>query len=255
MSLGSPLSLTRERALYWLDRWDRQQEYYMPDREERFAVIADVLAERLGRPDPLVVDLGIGPGSLAVRLLERFPQATVVGIDADPLLRGLADLAYGSDRLRTVAGDLREAGWFAALGLDRAPDAFVSTTALHWMDKGPLRALLARCGAEIAPGGVFVNGDHLYESPELDALARALTARRKRRAGVDRPEDWEAWWRAVDAAPELADLVAERAGGFAHTVDDKPTVHDYVASLREAGFAEAGTVWQVGDDRVVVGLS
>jgi hypothetical protein len=33
--------LTRERALYWLERWDRQQEYYMPDREERFAVVAE----------------------------------------------------------------------------------------------------------------------------------------------------------------------------------------------------------------------
>jgi SAM-dependent methyltransferase len=246
--------LTRDRALYWLARWDRQQEYYMPDREERFAVIADVLEERLTRPDPLIVDLGSGPGSLAVRLLERLPQARVVGIDADPLLRGLADLAHGSDRLRTVAGDLRAADWFAALELDRAPDAFVSTTALHWMDKAPLRELIARCGAEIAPGGVFVNGDHLYESPQLDGLARALTTRRKRRAGAERPEDWATWWQAVEAAPELAELVAERAGGFAHTVGDKPTVHDYLAFLREAGFAEAGTVWQVGDDRVVVGL-
>lgn len=88
--------LTRERALYWLERWDRQQEHYMPDREERFAVIADVVEELVARPDPLIVDLGIGPGSLAVRLLDRIPAATVVGVDADPLLRGLADLAHGS---------------------------------------------------------------------------------------------------------------------------------------------------------------
>jgi SAM-dependent methyltransferase len=249
--------LDRERALYWLDRWDRQQEYYMPDREERFAVIADVVQELVERPDPLVVDLGIGPGSLAVRLLERIPGATIVGIDADPLLRGLADLAHGSDRLRTVAGDLREDTWFATLGLERAPDAFVSTTALHWMNRGPLRTLIARCGTELAPGGVFVDGDHLYEgpaAPRLDALARRLTLRRGERNGNPREEDWEAWWRAVDAAPELADLVAARAGGFAHTVDDKPTVHDYVAFLREGGFAEAGHVWQVGDDRIVVGV-
>ncbi|AEA22355.1 class I SAM-dependent methyltransferase [Pseudonocardia benzenivorans] len=248
---------TRDRARYWLDRWDRQQEHYMPDREERFAVIADVVEEVVRRPDPLIVDLGTGPGSLAVRLLERLPGARVVGIDADPLLRGLADLAHGSDRLRTVAGDLREDTWFAALGLDRAPDAFVSTTALHWMNRGPLRALISRCGAELAPGGVFVDGDHLYEgpvAPRLDALARSLTARRAVRTGTDRPEDWQTWWRAVDEAPELADLVKARAGGFAHVVDDRPTVHDYLTFLLEAGFAEAGTVWQVGDDRVIVGI-
>ena len=48
--------------------------------------------------------------------------------------------------------------------------------------------------------------------------------------------------------------VQARAGGFDHTVSDKPTVHDYLAFLREAGFVEAGTVWQVGDDRVLVGI-
>jgi len=249
--------LTPERARYWLERWDRQQEYYMPDREERFAVIADVVEELADRPDPLIVDLGIGPGSLAIRLLERIPAATVVGVDADPLLRGLADRAYGSDRLRTVAADLRGDSWFEALELERAPDAFVSTTALHWMNRVPLRRLIARCGAELEPGGIFVDGDHLYEGAagaRLDDLTRHLTARRARRAGIDRDEDWEAWWRAVDAAPELADLVEERSGGFGHTVTDRPTVHDYLDFLRAGGFTEAGQVWQVGDDRIIVGI-
>ncbi|MBK1787199.1 methyltransferase domain-containing protein [Prauserella sp. ASG 168] len=249
--------LSAERALYWLERWDRQQEYYMPDREERFAVVGDVLDEQLGRPDPLIVDLGVGPGSLAVRLLDRFPGATVVGVDADPLLIGLAEAAYGCERFRTVFADLREDGWYAELGLGRAPDAFVSTTALHWMNRLPLRDLLATCGQVLGSGGVFVNGDHLYEGaegPGLDALTRALTKRRAARAGVVRDEDWAAWWQAVESAPELADLVTARAGGFEHTVTDKPTVHDYVAFLREGGFAEAGTVWQVGDDRIIAGI-
>ncbi|MFE3171129.1 class I SAM-dependent methyltransferase [Amycolatopsis sp. NPDC059090] len=249
--------LTEDRARYWLDRWDRQQEHYLPDREERFAVLGDVLDELIPRSDPLIVDLGVGPGSLATRLLARFPGARVVGVDADPLLLGLADLAYGSARFRTVTADLRQRGWYEALGLDRAPDAFVSTTALHWMNRLPLRDLLAVCGEVLAPGGVFVNGDHLYEGdagPRLDTLNRALTQRRAVRAGIARNEDWAAWWQAVEAAPELAGLVAERDGGFAHEVTDRPSVHDYLAFLREAGFAEAGTVWQVGDDRIVVGI-
>lgn len=229
----------------------------MPDREERFAVIGDVLAELLGRPDPLIVDLGVGPGSLARRLLDRFPAASVVGVDADPLLLRLADLAYGSERFRTVSADLRRRDWYAALELDRVPDAFVSTTALHWMDRLPLRRMIAACGEAVATDGVFVNGDHVYEGrtgPRLDGLSRALTTRRATRAGVQRDEDWSAWWRAVEAAPELADLVSARDGGFDHTVTDLPSVHDHLSFLREAGFAEAGVVWQVGDDRVMVGI-
>lgn len=247
----------KEAALYWLDRWDRQQEYYMPDREERFAVIGDVIEELVDRPDPLIVDLGAGPGSLAKRLLDRFPKARVVGVDADHLMLGLAERAYGDDRFRTVYADLRDESWFDRLGLDRAPDAFVSTTALHWMNRPPLRGLLRTCGAAVAPGGIFVNGDHLYEGPSgarLDELTRALTTRRARRAGVRRTEDWAAWWAAVENAPELADLVRARAGGFTHTVDDRPTVYDYLDFLRDGGFAEAGIVWQVGDDRIIAAI-
>ena len=59
----------------------------------------------------------------------------------------------------------------------------------------------------------------------------------------------------MDAAPELTALVARRAGGFAHEVTDKPSVHDYLDYLREAGFGAAGTAWQIGDDRVIVGIA
>jgi SAM-dependent methyltransferase len=247
--------LTTERARYWLQRWDRQQESYLTDREERFAVIADVVEAAAGRPDPLVVDLGVGPGSLAVRLLERMPLARVVGIDADPLLLGLARAGNAGRRgLRLVDHDLREPGWVDALALERAPDAFVSTTALHWLTREQLVAVYAECASVLRPGGLLVNGDQLGEGaarPRLDALTRVV-GRRRAVCAAD-VEDWTAWWRAVQDAPELAELVAARGpDGVAHHVEDVPTVHDHVSALRAAGFVEAGTVWQHGDDRVLV---
>lgn len=249
--------LDMSRARYWIDRWDRQQEHYMPDREQRFEVIGDVLTELVGRMDPLIVDLGVGPGTLSDRLLTRMRAATIVGVDVDPLLLTLAEMSLGSPRFRTVNADLREPDWLDRLQLHRAPDAFVSTTALHWMNREPLRALIGTCAAALAPGGLFVNGDHLYEGAtgsRLDALGRAMTARRAERVGTASSEDWEAWWAAVDRAPELADLVCLRDGGSAHTVHDRPTVHDYIAFAYDAGLAEAGIVWQYGDDRVLVGI-
>ncbi|MDN5745958.1 MAG: class I SAM-dependent methyltransferase [Nocardioidaceae bacterium] len=249
---------TRAEAEAWLERWDRQQEYYIPDREQRFAVLIDVVAEAVERPDPLVVDLGTGPGSLAHRLLEQIPQARVVGVDADPLLVRLGTLARPDERIRTVLADLREPGWYDALGLDRAPDAYVSSTALHWMDRTPLHDLIATCAKTIAPGGVFADADHLYEGRQptaLDELGKALTRRRIERTGVLAGETWQGWWAAVEGASELDDLVAERAGGFDHTVTDRPTVHDYLAFLTEGGFRSAGVVWQYGDDRVIAGLA
>src|SRR5205823_13275463 len=126
--------LGRAAAREWIRRWDLQQEDSLPDREDRFTALIDAVEEGTGRPDPLVLDLGCGPGSLSVRLLDRIPAATVVAVDADPLLLTLGRAAYGERaRLRFADCDLRAPGWAAALGLDRLADAAVSTTALHWL--------------------------------------------------------------------------------------------------------------------------
>lgn len=248
-----------EVARHWLDRWDRQQEFYLADREERFVVVGDVVAAACGRPDPLVVDLGSGPGSTSVRVLDRFPDATVVAVDADPLLLGLARAAYGDRRrLRFVDHDLRDAGWADALGLDRRPDAVVSTTALHWLTREELGRVYDACGRLLGPGGVLVDGDHFADGPTapgLTALTERIGAERARRVGLGRTEDWADWWASVDAAPELAELTAGRdVRPIDHSVPEPPSLADHVQLLLAAGFTEAGTVWQHGDDRVLVAL-
>lgn len=252
---------TTTTARAWLDRWDRQQEYYIADRDERFDVIADVVAHVTGRPDPLVVDLGCGPGSLAVRLLDRLPGATVVGVDADPLLLGLAHAAYGDHaRLRFVDADLRQTGWVDALDLPGPVDAVVSTTALHWLTRPELDAVYRATAAIVRPGGVFVDGDHQHVGDtRVAAVEQAVAVGRAARvhaaAGEAPTEDWEQWWQAVGVDPDLATLVGERgARPIDHTVPDVPTLADHETALRTAGFMSTGTVWQHGDDRVLVAL-
>src|SRR6204780_2467746 len=136
--------LTQDAALDWIERWDRQQEVYLAEREERFTVLLDALEAGVGREDPLVLDLGCGPGSLSVRLLDRLPRATVLGIDADPVSLALGQAAYsGRPGLHLIDLDLREPGWSARLDLARPADAAVSTTALHWLPEHDLRAMYA----------------------------------------------------------------------------------------------------------------
>ena len=94
--------MDRDQAVQWVSRWDAQQEWYMPDREERFTVLIDAAEAGVGRDDPLVLDLGCGPGSLAVRLLDRMPAARVVAIDTDPLLLALGRVDEHSETFLTV---------------------------------------------------------------------------------------------------------------------------------------------------------
>ncbi|ANP49384.1 hypothetical protein J2Z21_006182 [Streptomyces griseochromogenes] len=43
----------------WPESWDRQQEWYMPDSEERFTIMLDMV-EALAGTDPRVLDLACG---------------------------------------------------------------------------------------------------------------------------------------------------------------------------------------------------
>jgi SAM-dependent methyltransferase len=247
------VTLTAAQAKTWLDRWDRQQETYIPDREERFEVIADVVAAN-GLQMQRIADLGCGPGSLTARLADRFPQADIVGIDADPLLLGLAIAGY-RDRpnLRFISADLREGGWSENVG--GSLDAVVSTTALHWLVKDELAAVYHETATLLRQDGIFVDGDHFRTaSPRTDRLADAVRDGRAARVGC-RGEDWEQWWRATGDAPELAELIGEReARPIPHHVPDVATLEDHTRILQAAGFADVAVVWQHGDDRVLTAV-
>ena len=255
--------LDRGTAQDWINRWDRQQEESLPDREDRFTALIDAVEEGTERRDPLVLDLGCGPGSLAVRLLDRLPRAIVIGIDADPVSLTLGQAAYsGRPGLRFLDLDLRVPGWSGRLGLDRLADAAVSTTALHWLREPDLRAMYAELAAVLRPGGLLLNGDHFNldpkESPTLARLDLALRQREDlRRFPGGHSESWHAWWEAVDADPLLAPRAAERRRRHVdagHHGTESSQLATHIEALRVAGFAEIGTLWQRGDNRLLCGV-
>ncbi len=203
MVAGAP-ELAPETAQAWIARWDLQQQDHLPDREERFTALIDAV-EAGARPDPLVLDLGCGPGSLSVRLLDRIPAATVLAIDADPLLLALGRAGYaGRAGLRFADCDLRTPGWTASLGLDRPADVAVSTTALHWLPEPALRAMYAELAGVLRPAGLLLDGDHFtggeHTGPVIAKLSEALTDRAElRRFPLGHAETWSGWWAAVAA--------------------------------------------------------
>ncbi|MDO8185303.1 class I SAM-dependent methyltransferase [Conexibacter sp. JD483] len=246
-----------------LPAWDDQQAAYIADREGRFAIIASLVELHCG-PAPLVVDLACGPGSLSARILAALPGARVLGVDHDPLLLELArrELAPRHDgRLTLLDADLEDAGWpaavRAALGGAR-PDAIVSTTALHWLFPDRLVRLYGQAAELLADGGGLLNGDHFRfdgRTPTLRALAAAHDTATQQAAWAAGAPSWDAWWERAHAIDGGAALAAERSARFDHRPPPPPTAVDlHLAALAQAGFAEAGTVWQLLDDYVVAGF-
>jgi SAM-dependent methyltransferase len=240
----------------WLARWDAQQQRHIPDREERFSAIVDALAAFAG-PEPRVLDLGCGPGSLSARVLQRLPHATVVAIDTDPVLLAIGRRALGANNhLTFLDSDLRS-DWVRTLPSPGPYDAAVSTTALHWLGLEQLVRLYGTLAGVLRPGAVFLDGDRI--DFDHDQAAIAAGAGEVRPAWPDAPpgaEDYDAWWSAAVAEPALAAEVTERARR-AHDHPHADNAHSYEfhrSALFAAGFAEVGTLWQHLANRVLVAV-
>lgn len=240
----------------WQQSWDRQQQWYLPDREERFRAMLDMV-EAVAGPEPTVLDLACGTGSISDRLLRRLPGARSTGVDLDPALLTIAQGYFaGDERVTFVRADLKDPGWTAALPFERY-DAVLTATALHWLHPGPLRTLYGQLAGVLREGGVFMNADHMPDesTPRLNAAVQGWDRARRERETAEGVLDWESWWELAKADPVLAGPTAERFDIYGSHADGEtlaPAWHE--RALREAGFDEARTVWRSATDAVVLGL-
>lgn len=240
-----------------LTSWDQQQGAYIAEREARFNAQLEVLALSVGE-DFHVLDLACGPGSLSLRILQRFPQAKVTAMDLDPLLLAIARgaLAEYGDRIRILQADLADPECFSSLE-GAMPDAVVSSTALHWLMPEQLTVLYRNIAERLPKGGVFLNADHQrydHRQPRVKTLAELHDNQTQQQAWRNGVEDWEQWFDKVQQLPELAQYRQQREKLFAGRPVPPATALDFqLASLTQAGFTEVGPVWQLLDDYVIAG--
>jgi SAM-dependent methyltransferase len=237
------------KAAEWTERWERQQEHYAGDREQRMDVMADVVrAATDGRPRPLIADLGCGPGSLAARILARVPSAEIVAVDVDPVLLALGR-ATQPPAVRFAEVLIGAPGWVEDLGLDRPLDAVVASTVLHYPDPQSLRGIYRDLARALRPDAVLLNGDNF---PLGAGLAGLAVGGGPRASG----EDWPQWWAAVARDGDLAELYERRRDRLPPSEGDGNglTIAQHVRLLREVGFCDAGPLWQHGESAVVAAV-
>ncbi|WP_305782323.1 class I SAM-dependent methyltransferase [Symbioplanes lichenis] len=246
-------------AAAWQESWDRQQEGYLPDREQRFTAMLDAVGAVTESGAPRVLDLAGGTGTISLRTLARFPRATTTVLDQDPVLLALARASLAEDsRATVVSADLGSPAWVEALP-HTGFDAVLTATALHWLPGERVAALYAEIRSVLRPGGIFVNADYMPEE-SLPGLTKLLVARadaeRAARQATGAALDWTAWWARVAGDEELAPLLAERERiypGGSHTEWNPPAAW-HLQALRDGGFSETGILWRGGADAAVIGL-
>lgn len=246
-------------------RWDAQQTGYIRHRAERFDTIARVVAAICAdSPAPRVLDLAGGTGSLAEHVLAAVPNGRAVVADKDPALLAIAaDLAAADPRISVAEIDLARADWITHPSIADTPfDAVVSSTALHWLQPAELVEVYRALPDLLRPGGIVLNGDHLsysgHHEPTLAGIARADDEQMQRETFSGDTDTWDEWWEAVAASRRYADALRRRDevwGSSLHEAPPKVTLGFHLETLRSAGFAETGTVWQYLDDHVLYGVT
>lgn len=108
-----------------------------------------------------ILDLGVGTGETAGRVLELYPDAMLTGIDSSPdMLARAAERLSGADlRLRRLEDDLPDGPF----------DLVVSALAVHHLDSAGKRDLFARVASVLSSEGRFVLADVVV--PEDPAAA------------------------------------------------------------------------------------
>ena len=123
-------------------RWDPAR--YLTYADERGRPFVELVA-RVAATDPATVaDLGCGPGNLTTLLADRWPGASITGLDSSPEMIAAAR-ERGDDRVRFDVADVRD--WSPAAPVD----VVVSNATLQWVD-GHLDLLPALVAA-VRPGG------------------------------------------------------------------------------------------------------
>ncbi|WP_166975022.1 class I SAM-dependent methyltransferase [Brevibacterium atlanticum] len=111
-----------------------------------------------------ILDLGIGSGLTAQRVLEALPEAELFGVDASAEMLAAAEATLDSERTELRQGRIEDP-------LPQGPfDLVMSTLTVHHLD-GPGKAdLFARIAAALRPGGRFVLGDLVVPVDPADVV-------------------------------------------------------------------------------------
>ena len=138
-----------------------------------------------------ILDLGTGTGALSLKLLERCPNAQIVGVDYSPRMLRFAqakiDAAGYDDRWTGVEADFGELAKGATVPeVEEKFDACVSSFAIHHLEDEMKQQLYQWVAQHLVEGGYFWNADPmLAESPALAEKYKALREESARQNGID----------------------------------------------------------------------
>jgi SAM-dependent methyltransferase len=235
----------------WFKRWQVQQDCYVPQRGRRF----ELMLQRAGLPEEsYILNIGSGPGALALAALEHCPKARVVAVDYDPVLLAIGEQVAEARAVQVdfLRADLRESAWWAEY--EGQFDLVVSATALHWLTADNLSEMYGRVHGALKPGAWFTFSDHLAsDDDEMQARHRAMLLQEQETAFRETGAlTWDAFWEELgrELGQGQLDGACDEAGFWEGSGDGYP-LQFHLDALSERGFERAQVLWQQAGEAVI----
>ncbi len=138
----------------------------IPLAQTQIEVMLRLLATRR-QPVRRFLDLGCGNGVLGAAVLEKYPRAAGVFADfSEPMLAACRAKLAGK-RVTTLSLDFGKLDWAKAVAEAGPFDAIVSGFAIHHQPDPRKRTLYREIYRLLAPGGWFVNIEHVAPATPL----------------------------------------------------------------------------------------
>lgn len=155
--------------------------------------LEEEIAAATGAGAKSVLELGTGTGETARRVLDRHPDAQLIGIDASPGMVNVARESLPTDRVRLLVGRLEDP-------LPEGPfDLVVSCLAVHHLEGARKADLFRRIARKLAPGGRFALAD-VVEPVDPSYVVTAIDPE------IDNPsklDEQVAWLEAAGMHPQV----------------------------------------------------
>lgn len=191
--------------------YDQDRSRLIPGCDSLYRWAIDLIPPHAQR----IVDLGAGSGLLTILIRSRFPAAMIHLIDFSGPMLDLARTRFGPDPLLTY-----EQADYVTSPLPTQVDAIASSLSIHHLENADKRTLFHNVHAALAPGGVFINAEHIAgPTPALEARYQSLWLQQVRELGATTKQIEESLFRQQE--------------------DRRASVEDQIQWLREAGFHDA----------------
>lgn len=228
-----------------IETYDLDMDVWHPNRKKMASIACEILP--FSKTAKIrVLDLGVGTGYLSGKIIEAFPNASILAIDAAELMIEKAKI-----RLKAQLGQIT----FQEVTFQELPDkgkdingldAVVSAFALHHLLRKEKLRLFQFVYSILKPGGWFINCDIFNAAdPAMDAIFRRLLYN----GTQERTRNLKHQEKSLDQIESDYTSKEKRDG------DNPLSVSEDMKLLAEAGFRMVDCFWKEYREAVYGGIT